>query len=283
MSRTEPTKFPGFRQKSVSCSCRGHIALSVSSAPTLARAQSDSDRGEPAESPRVSLPLQTGFARGGTALYITPEVGVDAAPGTPTFATAQQVAMGFNANFIPTNFSTLPGSPAVRDIFVFTTQGNILSATPIPPGPGNTNANYSPLWQVNLVAFVPGRQVRLLTSTADVTAAQAAGDVTVTKTPIIVECSVIFSLAPGGLLPSAKVVLEAPDAAVGGNVSSRVSLPLQVGFFNGARALYITPEVGVDAAFWVTYLYHRTTDRRRIQLQFHSAELRDTAWLPGGG
>ena len=29
-------------------------------------------------------------------------------------------------------------------------------------------------------------------------------------------------------------------------VSPRVILPLQVGFFNGATALYITPEVGAD-------------------------------------
>jgi hypothetical protein len=34
--------------------------------------------------------------------------------------------------------------------------------------------------------------------------------------------------------------------AAGGKVSARVSLPLQVGFFNGATALYITPEVGAD-------------------------------------
>ena len=30
------------------------------------------------------------------------------------------------------------------------------------------------------------------------------------------------------------------------SVSPRVILPLQVGFYHGARALYITPEVGVD-------------------------------------
>jgi hypothetical protein len=30
-------------------------------------------------------------------------------------------------------------------------------------------------------------------------------------------------------------------------VSPRVSLPLQVGFFNGETALYITPEVGVGS------------------------------------
>jgi hypothetical protein len=36
------------------------------------------------------------------------------------------------------------------------------------------------------------------------------------------------------------------EIAAGREVSPRVSLPLQVGFFNGATALYITPEVGVD-------------------------------------
>jgi hypothetical protein len=205
-------------------------------------------------SPRVSLPLQIGFARGGTALYITPEVGVDPSAGTDIVATAQEVAKGFGANFIPTNFSTLPKSPAVRNIFVFSTQGNILSATPTPAGPGDTNANYSPLWQVNLVAWNPGSTVTVLTSTGEVEAAQAAGQVTVTPTPIIVECSVIFSLSPGGLIPDSKVVLDALNAAAGGNVSSKVSLPLQAGFFNNEAALYITPEVGVTPGSTFTSL-----------------------------
>jgi len=222
------------------------VALySLAAGLTPAHGQNTVENGNKPELPRVLLPLQSGFARGGTALYITPEVGVDPSAGADIIATAQAVANGFGANFIPTNFSSLPNSPAVRNIFVFSTQGNVLSATPTPPGPDNSNANYSPLWQVNLVTWNPGSQVSLLTSTAEVTAAQAAGEVTVTPTPIIVECSVIFSLAPGGLLPASKVVLDAPSPAVGGNVSSKVSLPLQVGFFNSRTAFYITPEVGV--------------------------------------
>ena len=195
-------------------------------------------------SPVAGLTLQSGFARGGVALYITPEVGVDPSAGADVVATAQSIAKAFNANFIPTNFAALPGSPAVRNIFVFSTQGNVLSATPIPAGPTNTNTNYSPLWQVNLVAFTGAPT--LLTSTADITAAQAAGTITVTPTPIIVECSVILALAPGGQLPDSRIRLEAPSAAVGGSVTSRVRLPLQVGFYNRQTALYITPEVGVD-------------------------------------
>lgn len=217
----------------------------MAAGPTPVHAQNAEENGNKPESRRVILPLQSGFARGGTTLYVTPEVGVDPSAGADIVATAQAVAKGFGANFIPTNFSSLPNSPAARNIFVFSTQGNVLSATPIPAGPGNTNENYSPLWQVNLVTWTPGSKVSLLTSTADITAAEAAGEVTVTPTPIIVECSVIFSLAPGELLPGSKVALDAPTAAVGGNVTSKVSLPLQVGLYNNGTALYITPEVGV--------------------------------------
>ena len=157
-------------------------------------------------SPRVSLPLQVGFFNGATALYITPEVGVDPNAPAAIIAAAKQVASGFNSNFIPQNFGTLPSSPAVDDIFVFTnfTQGNVLASAPHPAGPANTDTNYSPLWQVNLVSWNSGRQGRVLTSQTDITNAAADGDVTIEKTPIIVECSVIFTPG-GGLLPGSRI------------------------------------------------------------------------------
>jgi hypothetical protein len=157
-------------------------------------------------SPRVSLPLQVGFFNGDTALYITPEVGVDPNAPPAVIAAAKQVAAGFNSNFIPQNFEILPGSSAVDDIFVFTNfhQGNVLASAPRPAGPENTDTNYSPLWQVSLVSWNSGRQARALTSQNDVLKAAAAGDVTIQKTPIIVECSVIFTPG-GGLLPGSKI------------------------------------------------------------------------------
>lgn len=157
-------------------------------------------------SPRVSLPLQVGFFDGATALYITPEVGVDPNAPAAIIAAAKQVATGFNSNFIPENFGTLPNSPAVDDIFVFTnfTQGNVLASAPHPAGPANTDANYSPLWQISLVSWNSGRRGRVLTSQTDITDAAAAGDVTVQKTPIIVECSVVFTPG-GGLLPGSRI------------------------------------------------------------------------------
>ncbi len=165
-----------------------------------------------AVSATVKLPLQVGFFNGATALYITPEVGVDPSAGQSVVTTAQSIAKGFNANFIPQNFATLPNSPAVDDIFVFTnfTQGNVLASAPSPAGPGNTDPNYSPIWQISLVTWNPNTQPRALTSQADINAAVQAGKVTVQKTPIIVECSVIFT-PQGGLLPASSVQESRPD------------------------------------------------------------------------
>ena len=173
-----------------------------------ARAQSNSQNNERV-SPRVSLPLLVGFFNGATALYITPEVGVSPDAPASVIATAHQVAAGFNSNFIATNFGSLPNSPAVDDIFVFTNfkQGNVLASAPHPAGPANTDTNYSPLWQISLVAWNSGRQPRALTSQADIETAVNSGDVTLTQTPIIVECSVIFTPS-GGLLPGARLTRD---------------------------------------------------------------------------
>ena len=101
----------------------------------------------------------------------------------------------------------ISGSGAVDDIVVFTnfSQGNVLASAPNPAGPGNADTDYSPLWQVNLVSWVKGRP-NVLTSQADITTAAQNGFVSVQKTPIIVECSVVFT-PRGGLLPLATVPL----------------------------------------------------------------------------
>jgi hypothetical protein len=202
------TKLLACRRKAFLTALVAVSLYSLTLNPILARAQSNtqSDR---AVSPRVSLPLQVGFFDGATALYITPEVGVDPNAPAAFIAAARQVATGFNSNFIPQNFGLLPGSTAVDDIFVFTnfTQGNVLASAPHPAGPANTDTNYSPLWQVSLVSWNPGRQARVLKSQTDITNAAAAGDVSIQKTPIIVECSVIFTPG-GGLLPGARITKD---------------------------------------------------------------------------
>jgi hypothetical protein len=206
-------------------------AIGVTSGPLSAQDQTDSDNQAGLHgvlnaiaagggvSARVGLPLQIGFFARQPALYITPEVGVDPKAPSSLIAIAHQLAATFNANFIPQNFATLPGSPAVDDIYSFPIfnsqgtvvvgfrQGNVLASRPKPAGPTNTDTNYSPLWQVSVVAFNSGVQPRPLTSEADILRAAANHEVTIAKTPIIVECSVIFTPS-GGLLPGATVTLS---------------------------------------------------------------------------
>jgi hypothetical protein len=206
-------------------------AIGITSSPLSAQDQSDSDNqaglnsvlnaiaAGHAVSARVSLPLQIGFFAGQPALYITPEVGVDPNAPSSLIAIAHQLAANFHANFIPQNFGTLSGSPAVDDLYSFPIfnsqgtvvvgfrQGNVIASRPKPAGPTNTDTDYSPLWQVSVVAFNSGIQPRPLTSVADILKAAANNEVTIAKTPIIVECSVIFTPS-GGLLPGATVKLS---------------------------------------------------------------------------
>ena len=170
----------------------------------------------------ATLPLTIGYFGGQPALYITPEVGVDPlASGGAFVGLAKFLATAFNANYIPQNFATLttpPNNTAIADpIFVFPAgapnafngtfiQPNILNSSPHPTGPNNADTNYSPLWQVNLVYFQPGK-AHLLKSAQDVAEAQAAGDLLPgfpAAIPVIVECSVIYTPA-GGLLPTATI------------------------------------------------------------------------------
>src|SRR5262249_11653490 len=52
-------------------------------------------------------------------------------------------------------------------------------------------ADYSPLWQINMVTFKSGVTPYLLRSRADVDAAVAKGDITVTPTSTVVNCPVL--------------------------------------------------------------------------------------------
>ena len=190
--------------------------------------------------------MQQGFANGGLAIYITPEVGVD--PNSSFVTTAQGIAKGFNANFIPANWATLPGSAAVRSIFVFTnvTQGNVLGVLPSPAGPSNTNGGYSPLWQVNLVAWNNPANATVLTSAAAVDAAATAGQVTITTHPLSSSAPWFSVLPPTGQFRGRES--NSPlHFCRGGKCDVHANLPLQAGYFNHEPALYITPEVGMGA------------------------------------
>ena len=63
-------------------------------------------------------------------------------------------------------------------------QHNIIDTVP-------GKADYSPLWQLNMVTFKDGTTPHLLKSKADVDAAVKAGEVTVTATNTVVNCPVL--------------------------------------------------------------------------------------------
>jgi hypothetical protein len=63
-------------------------------------------------------------------------------------------------------------------------QHNIVNTVP-------GQAEYSPLWQINMVTFKTGTTPHLLKSKADVDAAVKAGEVTVTSTETVVNCPVL--------------------------------------------------------------------------------------------
>jgi hypothetical protein len=195
--------------------------------PQLRDVLNDFAAGQPV-SATATLPVSIGYFGGQTAIYIRPEVGVDPSVSGGAFVgLAQFLAKAFNANYILQNFATLttpPNNSAIADpIFVFPAgtptsfngtfiQPNILNSSPHPAGPNNRDANYSPIWQINLVYFQPGR-ARLLKSSQDVADAKAAGDLLPgypLAVPVIVECSVIFT-TEGGLLPTATIQELRPD------------------------------------------------------------------------
>jgi hypothetical protein len=146
--------------------------------------------------PRVVLPLVQCWYKGQVAYYIQTE------------ASDAGLALQQDVNYVPLLANVLSATTtAVDDIYHVTnfTQGNVIPSAPIPAGPGNTDPNYSPLWQVSLVTWSPGASPYVLKSEEDVLNAKAGGLVSVVKTSIVVNCPVIYT-PYGGLLPTAKII-----------------------------------------------------------------------------
>src|SRR5579863_844785 len=165
------------------------MLLSVVGSPALARAQVG-----PVSNPRVILPLVQCWYKGKVAYYIQ------------TDASDQSIAAQFGLNYVPRLSGAIDGQ-AVDDIYHVTNfnQGNVIPSAPIPAGPGNTDPNYTPLWQVSTVTWNSGTTPHTLKSEEEVLSARDQGLVTVVKTNIVVNCPVIYTPA-GGLLPTAKII-----------------------------------------------------------------------------
>jgi hypothetical protein len=124
-------------------------------------------------------------------------------------ATAQ--AQGLN--YVPQLANVLTSQPvAYDDIYTFTNsqQFNVIPSAPNPVGPKNTDHNYQPLWQVSKVTWNSGTTQRVLKSEDAILEAKAKGEVTVTKTNVVINCPIFFT-PEGGKLPNVKITLGGHD------------------------------------------------------------------------
>ena len=181
------------------------VSLAAFVAPSLANA---ADSGSPARALRrvVELPLEFGWYEGREVNYVTTDVS-DAG-----------MAVEKGANYVPRLANAIvpaaPGRPtAVERLYHFLNfkQGSVLPSVPEPVGPANRNRNYSPIWQVYAVAWNAGAAPRELRGEEEVLDAEEKGQVTLTKTNIVVNCPVVF-FAGEGLLPGA-VIKTVPATA----------------------------------------------------------------------
>jgi len=149
----------------------------------------------------IKLPLVPGWFEGKRVWYVTTDM------SDPTMAKAG------NANYVPSLANALPaepripGTPSTIDrIYKFMNfdQGSVLPSIPQPLGGGNTNTQYSPLWQLYAVYWEPGKLPHELHSEQEVLEAQDAGLIRIQPLRIIVNCPVVKfedHLLPGTRLP----------------------------------------------------------------------------------
>lgn len=164
---------------------------------------------EPTETLVIEMKAISGWYEGRAVQYVT------------TDTSDKDVAAATGSNFVPRLANAIPAQPlapgsfsALDNIYSFTNfkQGGVLPSVPEPAGAGNADKSYSPLWLMNKVTWLPNNQPRVLKSEEEVLQAAEKRQVSITKTNIVINCPVIFSVA-GGTLPSAKIIKRIESSA----------------------------------------------------------------------
>jgi hypothetical protein len=152
----------------------------------------------------AEFPVVSGWYEGRVVQYITTDV------------SDIGIAKKMGVNYVPRLADAIPALPhtpgqrsAIERIYSFTNfkQGGVLPSIPNPTGAGSTNKNYSPLWHLHKVTWLPGHEPRVLRSEEEVLAAAEKGEVSIEQTNVVVNCPVIFS-EQGGALPHVKIKTE---------------------------------------------------------------------------
>ncbi len=149
------------------------------------------------ENATATFPLIFCYYKGQVIYYIR----ID----TSDEATAQ--AQGLN--HLPQLANVLTSQPAAYDdIYTVANyqQFNVVPSAPNPVGPRSTDPHYQPLWQVSQVSWNSGATPRVLKSEEAILEAKTRGEITLTKTNIVINCPIIFT-PDGGKLPNVKITL----------------------------------------------------------------------------
>lgn len=134
----------------------------------------------------IVIPLVRGLYEGKDVFYITTEASDSGVASALTNFT------NFPVTFAPALAKTPPSASANIYLFKNGVKGpGIMGFQPqvVDSIPGE--AKYSPLWRVNVVEWKDPTNATVLGSEADVLAAASNGQVTITPTPIVVNCPIV--------------------------------------------------------------------------------------------
>jgi hypothetical protein len=138
----------------------------------------------------VELPLLSGWYDGEAVFYITTDV------------SQQEMARAAGANYVPRMRHALrapePGQPtAVDRVYKFANfeQGSVFPSAPQPEA--DADAEYTPIWVVYLVTWLPGSTPHLLRSEQEVADAEQKKLVRIAATDVVVNCPILFSRKSG--------------------------------------------------------------------------------------
>ena len=134
----------------------------------------------------IDIPMKQGYVNGNPVFYINTDISDQKLADLLTKTT------GFKVNFAPL-IAQAP-SDGVAQFYVFKNGLNGNGTLGFQPTVGNAqpgDANYSPLWKINIVEWKSGVTPTQLKSEKEVLDAKARGDLTITPTNIVANCPFI--------------------------------------------------------------------------------------------
>lgn len=142
----------------------------------------------------IELPLLAGWYQGRLVHYISTDM------------SDQGMARQTATNYVPRLRHALrppvPGQPSAVDrVYKFPNfnQGSVFPSAPQPAGYANASTEYTPLWVVFMVNWLPGATPRVLRSEEEVLDAEEKKLVSIQATDIVVNCPILFALKDGKL------------------------------------------------------------------------------------